>query len=241
MPLSESINEGMSERPVPRLLLSLFPAAALEPMRTSFLVNVRGSLFRYKRQSFRAGRRRPEWLAPQFDLMAVGLAWRTSVARSGLMVLSAPATTSALVCFSTRRVMTAFGNLSAKLSTAIGAMRPACRETSRLRSTQETARGRVSKPSAVFFIAPDLPRSLGKRLPSSASFLSRVGHVRRGRIQDRRRMNPSGFGNYALPHNCDRQECHGPSCRARAPSWQATIVFERGFRFLDDADVVAHP
>src|SRR5207245_6969315 len=67
-------------------------------------------------------------------------------------------------------VMTAL-KLSAALSTCDRAMKATCStERSAAKYSWNWLGSRYVKPSAVFFIAPDLLRSLGKRFPSSASF-----------------------------------------------------------------------
>ena len=63
---------------------------------------------------------------------------------------------------------------SALFITCDRAMKAACPPKGRLRSIHEIVPVEEVKPSAVFFIVLDLPRSLGKRSPSRDSFLPRL-------------------------------------------------------------------
>ena len=47
------------------------------------------------------------------------------------------------------------------------------------------------KPSAVFFIAVDLLRSLGKRFPVASLILSRIWHMGQRCTPNRQQMDPS--------------------------------------------------
>src|ERR1700747_2902878 len=91
--------------------------------------------------------------------------------RSGLIVLSAPATTIQLGFSLHAGVVITALKLSAALSTCDCDMKAACStERSAAKYSWNWVGARYVKPSAVFLIAPDLLRSLGKRFPSSASF-----------------------------------------------------------------------
>src|SRR5260370_36532458 len=87
------------------------------------------------------------------------------------MVLSAPATSIQVGLLFHAAVVLPALKLSPKLGTYDRAMKAACSaERSAAKYSWNCAGSRYVKPSAVFFIAPDLLRSLGKRFPSSASF-----------------------------------------------------------------------
>src|SRR6266566_5140999 len=95
-------------------------------------------------------------------------------------------------------VMTAL-KLSAALSTCDRAMKAACSaDRSAAKYSWNCAGSRYVKPSAVFFIAPDLLRSLRKRFPSSASFSPASGMW--AAMYTKPATDESvGFGNYGSP------------------------------------------
>jgi hypothetical protein len=86
------------------------------------------------------------------------------------MVLSAPAINIQLGLFRHAAVVKTALKFSAALSTCDRAMTAACSaDKSAAKYSWNLPGSRYVKPSVVFFIAPDLLRSLGKRFPSSAS------------------------------------------------------------------------
>src|SRR5438477_5226286 len=87
------------------------------------------------------------------------------------MVLSFTATNIQLGLLLHAGVVITALKLSAALSTCDRAMKAACStDKSAAKYSWNWVGSRYVKPSAVFLIAPDLLRSLGKRFPSSASF-----------------------------------------------------------------------
>src|SRR5689334_16094292 len=97
--------------------------------------------------------------------------WAYQRSKSGLMVRSLPATTIQLGLVLHAAVVIVAEKFSAKLSTCERAMKAACSaDKSAAKYSWNWVGSRYVKSSGVFFTAPDLLRSLGKRFPSSASF-----------------------------------------------------------------------